>query len=169
MNHSDDYFKNTFDSLHDTFRKSATGLVEVMFGTKAISKEPWIICNVMDGTFDYIFRLISKNSEYKSNTIIGASMKALQKVMGDDCTLEDAKDAFGEYANCYNALLMEEPQFIERFGLMRQEVPEDATTLACFPIAWGIQGLLHFDAESIFMRFSIEDRKFSSELLESLS
>ncbi len=47
--------------------------------------------------------------------------------------------------------------------------PEDATTLACFPISWGIQGLMYVDTESIFMRFSIEDRKFSSELLESLS
>ncbi len=164
----DNVIYNTMVELREAFQKSAVELLSVMFNIKASVVDPWKITETSDARYDYVFRQIGENKKYKANAIIGASYGALEKVLGPNIDLNDARDAFGEFANCYYAVLMEHPYFIEQFGILTQRVPEDSTVLACFPMAWGVEGKLLFDGEELFIRFSVEEKKFDESILALL-
>jgi hypothetical protein len=161
--------KKPIIALQDKFQNSAVELMHHMFGILAEIREPWEIVDTFEAKFDYIFRLISLNARLKANTLIGANYDALQKMFWEHVSLEEAKDALTEFANVYNGMLMDEPLFVKSFGFMRQQLPEDSTVMACLPVAWGIQGRLYFENCSVFIRFSMEERKFFGDLISSLN
>ncbi|MBN1577143.1 MAG: hypothetical protein JW913_11360 [Chitinispirillaceae bacterium] len=160
--------KDSMIELREVFQRSAIELLSVMLNVHADVIDAWEITEISDARYDYIFRQISENKHYKANAIIGASYPALEKVLGPGINLNEAKDAFGEFANCYHAILMENQSFVDRFGILTQRVPEDSTALACFPLAWGAQGKLLLDTEELFMRFSMEENKFDKDILAFL-
>ena len=160
--------KDSLIDLREVFQSGATELLSVMFNVNATIIDPWEVSETSDTRYDYIFRQISENKQFKANAIIGASYSTLEKVLGPVPDLDEAKDAFGEFANCYHAVLMEDKTFVDRFGYLIQRVPEDSTVLACFPLAWGVQGNLQLDSEELFIRFSIEEKKFDEDILAFL-
>jgi kynurenine formamidase len=160
--------RDTMIELREVFQSSAIELMSVMFNVEAVVIDTWDVTETSDARYDYIFRQISENKQYKANAIIGASYPALEKVLGRNIDLNEARDAFGEFANCYYAMLMENQYFFENFGILKQRVPEDSTMLACFPLAWGVQGKLHFDSAELFMRFSVEENRFGEYILALL-
>jgi hypothetical protein len=154
--------------LREVFQSCAVELLSTMYCVHAVIRDTWEAAETCETRYDYIFRQISENKQYKANAIIGASYPAIEKVLGPNVGLNEAKDAFGEFANCYHAMLMEHQSFIDRFGFLKQRVPEDSAMLACFPRAWGIQGKLHLGAEELFVRFSVEENKFGDDILAFL-
>ena len=167
MNDKND-IKYSLTNLCEIFQNGAVELVSVMFNLPAVITQPWDVTEISDARYDYIFRQISENKQFKANVIIGASYTAIETILGSNISLDEARDAFGEFANCYNAILMEQPSFVEEFGYLTQRVPEDSTVLACFPLAWGIQGNLLIGQDSLFLRFSIEKNRFGEDLLAFL-
>jgi hypothetical protein len=161
--------KETLTKLRNDFQQSAIKLMSEMFGIHPEIRNPWEIVETFDGNFDYIFSLKSENKHYNSHTIIGMAYSTLEKILWKDVSLAEAKDALSEFANCYNGVLMDLPVMVDNFGYMRQFPPEDATTLACFPVAWGIHGTMYIDTESVFIRFSMEKRKFLDDLMEQIN
>ena len=166
--HQQNGIRETMIELREVFQSSAIELLSVMFNIDAAVIYTWDVTETSDARYDYIFRQIGENKQYKANAIIGASYPTLEKVLGPDIDLNEARDAFGEFANCYYAMLMENQHFLENFGILKQRVPEDSTVLACFPLAWGVQGKLCFDNEELFMRFSVEENKFGENILALL-
>ena len=160
--------KDTMMELKDVFQNSAIELMSVMFNIQITINDTWEIADSSDARYDYIFSQISENKQYKSYVIIGAAYPVLEKILGPNISLDEAKDAFGEFANCYHAVLMDNPTFVAQFGYLVQKVPEDSTILACFPMAWGIQGKINFQHEELFIRFSMEEKKFGDDILAFL-
>ena len=105
--------RDSIIELREAFQSSAIELLLVMFNVKAVIIDNWAITETSEARYDYIFRQIGENKLYKANAIVGASYPALEKVLGPN--VGEAKDAFGEFANCYYAMLMEYQSFVDSF------------------------------------------------------
>jgi len=164
---SDIDIRATLEENADLFGPVALELVQIMFGASATIHEPWRVYEYLQGDFDYTFVLYSSNRDYKSTTAIGIGYEGIAAFLGHPAAIEEARDAFGEFANNYCALLMDDQRFVNVFGVLVQSPPEDAIMQACFPRAWCVGGCMHVGEHPMYIGFSVQPITFRLEDLDA--
>ncbi len=162
---NDLWIKEVMENLAEDGSNIALECIDAMFQKSCIKREPWSVTEHLEGTFDYIFSLISRNSKFKSNLCIGIQIESIATFIGYEIDIEEAKDAFGEFGNVYCAMLMDNPLFKDKFGILRQALPEDAINEAFFPKAWGLNGRLYLKDHWIYMGYSMQEEKAELDFL----
>lgn len=160
--------RDILENLRPLFERTACELTKMMFNTDPVLPHPWSITDHIDREHEYIFTLVSFNKRFKARTILGASQTTLDAFIGHHVSLEDAKDALGEYANDHCAMLMDDPDYLEAFGFMRQNPPEDVIGLGFFPQAWALHGHMMIGDQSMYFAYAVERQRISMNLLDSL-
>jgi hypothetical protein len=150
------------------FERVSCELAYLMFNTRVSIVAPWTVSLEIVREHDYIFSLISENERFRNRTIIGANQAGLNAFIGEELSLIEAKDALGEYANIHCALLLDNPDFVESVGFIKQKPPEDSIGLGFFPQAWALHGYMACANQSIYFAFAVENQKIIMDVLDSL-
>lgn len=150
----------TLGKLKDFFPMIAAELAEAMFNVHDVTYKPWELSDHFEGQFDYIFSLGSSNDKFQGTTVIGMNLQDMPAFFGTKLEWADALDVLGEFANVFCAMMMDEPQFTNTFGFMRQKPPQDALNLAFFPKAWGVHGRISIQESSLYIAHFIDRKKF---------
>ncbi len=154
------WIKKIVENLTEVGSNTAVECVKAMFQKKCSIRDPWYVADRLEGTFNYIFSLVSTNERFKSTMCIGVQLENIKSFIGYDIDIEEAKDAFGEFANIYCAMLMDSKKFNEYFGILVQSLPEDAVNQTFFPLAWCFNGKLYIRKRWIYIGYSIKEESF---------
>jgi hypothetical protein len=134
-----------------------------MFQIECIICEPWAISQRLEGRFDYVFSLNSSNERFKATMCVGIALKAMSTFLGFDVTLDQANDAFCEFGNVYCGMIVDNKKFSDQFGILIQQVPEEALRQAFFPEAWSVGGMLQIGDERMYIGYSIGKNRYEQE------
>jgi hypothetical protein len=151
------YIRDKLFEMQDIFPRQAIELCKAMFGTKPVRKKPWTLSEFLRGDFEYIFSMDSDNETFRATTAMGIACADIPVMTGHDYPLDLAKDALTEFSNIYFGVMMDQLPFVKAFGLMQQEVPEDAIDRFFFPRAWCVSGLLSLDDSSLYFGFAVRE------------
>jgi len=161
----DIWIKKIIEDVTDDCATIAKECMYDMFQTKCEIKDPWGVVNHLEGSFDYIFSLVCRNENFKSNLCIGIPLGNIASFIGYQIDISEAKDAFGEFGNVYCAMLMDNRKLADNFGILRQELPEDAINQAFFPKAWGFNGKLCHDDKWVYLGYTIMEQSIQIDFL----
>ena len=147
-----DDMKDVLESIIDGVKEAARVTVDSFFMVDSETKDDWRIDERLSGEFDHIITLGCSNSDYQ-----GVIMVASEDDTHSDFfeSKEELVDIFGEVANTYCGILMDNEKIVDSFGVLSQAVPMYATKRAFFPRAWAITGKVYVNDSWIQMGFAI--------------
>jgi hypothetical protein len=158
------WIRDVLSDLSADFAQTAAECVQGMFQQESEIHEPWIVAQRLDGRFEYVFFISSSNLEYKSTMAVGIDIGNISAFIGCDITLDEARDAFGEYANIYCGMIADISLFSDHFGVLKQGLPEEAMHQACFPDAWAVQGRIYRNAQWMHLGYAIGKNRCTQPL-----
>lgn len=148
-------------AMSDIFSAIAIECLDAFLDIDAKVLEPWTITDQLQGKFDYIFILDSFNDKYESTLCIGAPEESMVNLFDTKIELDDAKDAVSELANIFCAVLMDYPEFTDHFGILIQNPPQEAISMAIFPKAPGIEGKIWYNTDWLYFGYSVRPNRLS--------
>jgi hypothetical protein len=114
--------------------------------------EEWVVSERIIGDYEYITTLGCSNSDFQGVVMVAAPESCLKEFFDN---AEDLRDVFGELANQFCGLLMDNEGFVDEFGVLAQTLPMHASKRAFFPRATAITGRIHFGETYIQVGFAL--------------
>lgn len=152
--------KKVLEEISPNLSAIAIDCADALFGWSLKVPIPWSVTNSLEGVFDYIFMMPSKNDKYSAFMVIGIGCESLRRLWGSEITLDDAKDAFGEYANTYCGMVQDVEAHNRNFGYLLNGFVEDAIVQTFFPLQWAVHGRGFVGQEPIYFGYSIKKETF---------
>lgn len=140
------------NDLKDDIRSVATEAVESLLMNDATAGDDWEVCERLSGSHDHIITLGCSNSDYQGVIMIGIDDEDARIYCESD---EEINDLFGEIANTYCGMLMDEKKVSEHFGFLSQAIPMYAAKRAFFPRAWAVSGKVIVGDAQIQVGFAV--------------
>ena len=102
------------------------------------------------------------SNNYQALAVLGTGDKEIAEFI-DSTECNEILDAFGEMLNTYIAMLMDNEQFINNFGILIQSIPQYSADMNFYPRAWGCNGTLSTPRDgSLYIGFAIKSNIQSS-------
>ena len=153
--------KDILESFQSVFSVVGRECVESLAQKSCEIREPWAVAQRLQGKFDHIFSLGNANIRYQAIMAVGINTPAINSFFDLSTDGEDLLDAFGEIANQYCGLLMDQKQFADNFGILTQSVPQYSVNQTFFPRVWGVEGRVYSGEEWIYIGYAIRPAFFS--------
>jgi hypothetical protein len=123
-------------------------------------EEPWAILERMPGNYLHNIIIGSGNDSYQAIFGIGFKTDPDFEVIPAD-TLDERVDAWGELANTYCGMLMDQKIFINSFNILTQSSPQYSTGDVFFSKAWSVCGALTVSNNiNIYLGYAIRRQMF---------
>ncbi|KMQ49924.1 hypothetical protein CHISP_3138 [Chitinispirillum alkaliphilum] len=145
-------------NLTDIFKQSAVNCVEAFFGISCQETQDWAVVEQLCEQSDLTLIVGSASEEYQAILAIGINQDAIESFVGEKVDFNEARDIFGEFANVYSGMLMDEADFNSIFGYLNQSVPVLYSEGTPFlPFVSGVQGkVLVDDGKWMYIGFAIK-------------
>ncbi len=144
-------------SMPGVFLETALACVTAFFGRPCDRSGEWGVVDRLDSSFDLIITIGCANKAYQGILAVGIDHASMAHFVGETVTVFEARDIFGEFANNYCAMLMDQPQFNARFGILHQSLPVLYSNGQPFlPFISGIQGTVLLGSGSIHIGFAVQ-------------
>jgi len=163
MTHNE--LKNTtdlFEEIVDIFPECACKCFDIFFQKPCSPSAPWKVTDDIDCNTDRIITIGCANNAFQAISAIGINNADCRLLINDDLPDDDFLSLFGEVANTFIALLMDQEEFISRFGILNQSVPVlYSKGMPFLPFISGISGAISVeDRITIKIGFSMNHRLF---------
>ncbi len=143
---------DTLNSLLEGVKEKALETVESFFMVDATLGEDWTVEERLAGEYDHIITLGCSNSDYQGVIMVATEDGHTDAFFEEK---EELIDIFGELANTYCGMLMDDNDVVEQFGILSQAVPMYASKRAFFPRAWAVTGKVYVDNSWVQIGFAI--------------
>ncbi len=147
-----DNLKGTLTSLLEGVKKKAHESVESFFMVDATIGEDWTVEERLAGEYDHIITLGCSNSDFQGVIMIATEDGHTDAFFDEK---EELIDIFGELANTYCGMLMDDEDVVDEFGVLSQAVPMYAAKRAFFPRAWALTGKVYVGDSWVQIGFAI--------------
>ncbi|ERP31645.1 hypothetical protein [Chitinivibrio alkaliphilus] len=139
--------------IHDEICSAAVHTVESLLNVDVSVGEDWEVRERLTGKYDHIITLGCSNSDYQG-VIMVAVDDAGAREYGE--SHEEIVDIFGEIANTYCGMLMDQKGVKEKIGILSQAIPMYAAKQTFFPRAAAASGsVITEDGVAIHIGFAI--------------
>ncbi len=152
--------KDALEKITDAFAFVGKECVESLSMKQCDVREPWAVVQRLQGRFDHIFSLGNANTDYQAIMAVGIQAQCIPDFFEIDASSDDLMDAFGEIANQYCGLLMDQEPFTENFGILTQSVPQYSINQTFFPRVWGVEGRLWIGESWLYIGYAIRSSAF---------
>jgi hypothetical protein len=152
---SDPDIVETLQSLREAFPRVAAECFEAVFAEEAETTEAWEATPRLQVRSEHCFSLGSGNESYQAIAVAGFGEAGLDAFADETLSRGDVIDAFRELLNTYCGMLMDEPAFVEHFGILTQSLPQYTYKSLFVPRADGMQGALRVRGGEIVMGYAI--------------
>jgi hypothetical protein len=148
------------DEIVDTFTVTAKECIEIFFRKQSSPSSPWTVTDDIDCNTDRIITIGCANDGFQAITAIGINHSDCRKLLDQDIHDDGFIYTFGELANTYIALLMDQEAFSKRFGILHQSVPVlYSKGMPFLPFISGISGSITIEQDiMIHFGFSMNHR-----------
>lgn len=148
------------EEIIDTFSITAAECINLFFQKKSSPSSPWKVTDDIDCNTDRIITIGCANNGFQAITAIGLNHSDCRDLMNQDIPDDEFIYTFGEFANTYIALLMDQKAFSDRFGILYQSVPVlYSKGMPFLPFISGISGSISIEEDiTIYFGFSLNHR-----------
>jgi hypothetical protein len=133
--------KEKLENIKVMFSNLAIECVLSFFQVQCTPKSPFQILERLPGEFEHNIFLGNGNDTFQAVLAVGLSdkdAKGFVEFQGE----EDLLDIFGELANVYCGMLMDQNDFTSYFGILTQAVPQYTAKQVFYPKAFACAGEL---------------------------
>lgn len=124
-------------------------------GIKSNVREPWTILERLPGDNPHNIMLGAGNNLYQAIFAVGFKTEKDMELISSS-NFEELIDAWGEFANTYCGMLMDNLPFTESFGFLTQSIPQYSSGNVFYSKAYACSGtLVAADNREINMGFAI--------------
>ncbi len=138
--------------LKESVKNVAVEAVESLLMVDAEAGDDWEVFERLSGNHDHIITLGCSNSDYQGVIMFGVND---EDALNFCESAEEVNDLFGEIANTYCGMLMDQEGIADRFGFLSQAIPMYAAKRAFFPRAWAISGKVLAGGVTIQVGFAV--------------
>lgn len=147
---------DSISQIVNVFSDTAESCVSTFFGKMCISEAPWTSDKQIDKDLKYVLIMGGASDVYQSILKVAMDSDVIFELTGQDLCERDFCDVFGEFANTYYAMLMDDRRFADRFGILNQTVPVLYTKGNPFlPHISCVQGHILVNGKRMFIGFAI--------------
>lgn len=151
-----DPVKTTLEELCSSIAAIAESCVYTIFSKRCTLKDDWSIIDRLKGDFPHNICLGCGNDRFQALAVMGTGNAEIQEFIGST-EPDDILDAFGEVLNTYFGMLMDDPTFVARFGILTQSIAQYSADINFYSKAWGCNGsLITPDKGIIYIGFAIK-------------
>jgi hypothetical protein len=141
------------------FSDTACASVQALFSKDPEVENAWSADKHMEIKQKYILIMGGASDIYQSILTIGIDVDTIIELLGQELSERDFSDTFGELANTFCGLLMDNTEFTDRFGILNQTVPVLYTKgIPFLPFIFGVQGYISINGKKIFIGFAIRKK-----------
>ena len=150
---------NLLKEMVDIFPASACKCIDTFFNKPCVPSAPWRITGDIDCNTNRIITIGCANNDFQAIAAIGVNSADCQSLLNrEEIADDDFISIFGELANTFIALLMDQEPFIFRFGILHQSVPVlYSKGMPFLPFVSGISGAVTVEEISMIkFGFSVD-------------
>jgi hypothetical protein len=136
-----DPVKKILEHLGASIATIAQNCVQTIFGKPCTINDDWNIVERLNGDFPHNVCLGCGSDSFQALAVLGIDDAVVMEYIGSR-NGNDILDAFGEMLNIYFAMLMDDVQFAECFGILTQSLAQYSSDTNFYPKAWGYSGTL---------------------------
>jgi hypothetical protein len=124
-------------------------------GMTSTVEEPWAILERLPGNYLHNIIIGSGNDSYQAIFGIGFKTDLDFEVIPAD-TLDERVDIWGELANTFCGMLMDQKMFVDSFNILTQSNPQYSSGDVFFSKAWSIYGALTISKKiNVYLGYAI--------------
>jgi hypothetical protein len=139
------------------FNKTANECLSVIFNRVGDNVNDWAVVSRINIKCDNVLIMGAASEMYQAIFAIGLNSDMYEELTDQTMEEADFSDIFGEFANTYYALLMDNHEFVSRFGIVNQTIPLLYTKSVPFlPFISGVQGSVMVNGKSIYFGYAIQ-------------
>lgn len=151
-----DPVKKGLEQLDTAITDIAKNCIYTIFNKQCIIADDWYIVDRLNGDFPHNICLGCGNDAYQALAVLGTGNKVIEEFIGD-MNSDAILDAFGEMLNTYFGMLMDNPIFVENFGILNQALAHYSADINFYSKAWGLNGTLITPQKgSVYFGFAIK-------------
>lgn len=147
--------------LKNVFEETIVECTQVFFEQKSRLREEWKVVEQFIFDTDFVLTLSSGNPDYQAVLVVGIQTSALKYLQNNEAVnVNVAMDILGEFANNYSGMLADQSDFVNSFGVLRQEIPIlYSQGLSLLNFISGVQGKVYFENHWIKTGYAIRERR----------
>lgn len=155
-----DDVKDNLEHCKEIFSKKAIDCIESMFQIECSINSAWSVTERISGEFDHNISVGNGNETYQGIMAIGLNTSELESFFQYD-QIDYIIDVFGEFANTYIGMLMDESEFTDRFGILTQAIPQYTQSKIYYPRAWACAGtIINDQGKPIYIGYALRKLTF---------
>jgi len=149
----------------DIFPRIGIECLSSFAGMTSTVEEPWTILERMPGNYRHNIIIGAGNDSYQAIFGIGFKTDVDFEIIPAD-TLNERVDAWGELANTYCGMLMDQKIFIDSFSFLTQSSPQYSCGDVFFSKAWSIYGALSVSKKiNVYLGYAIRKQLFCASAI----
>jgi hypothetical protein len=136
-----DPLKQQLDNHCRSVAETANACIKTFLNKECSICNDWETIDRLDGNFSHNIFLGASNKNFKALAVLGMSTEVIQEFIQSTVDT-DILDAFGEMLNIFYAMLLDNSEFENDFGILLQSFPQYSSEINFYPRAWGCNGTL---------------------------
>jgi hypothetical protein len=152
--------KKILEEIVPVFQQTAIECISIFFGKEGQNNDFWSVVERISFSCENILIMGGASDNYQSILALGLNSDAIKELTEQSLSESDFSDMFGEFANNYCALLMDNKEFVRHFGILNQTVPILYTKgIPFLPFISGVQGVVMVNGKKLFIGYAIQHTK----------
>ena len=151
----------TLNEVATLFSSTAAECVNALLGIKCECREQWVFVPRLEAEFENVVIMGSASDQYQSILAIGINDEEIADFLGrNDFDNDETLDIFGEVANNYCAMIMDQKGFHNQFGILNQSLPVlYSKGIPFLPFISGIEGKIYSNNQFVYFGFAIQKKR----------
>lgn len=156
------YKKQILEEIVHVFQQTALECVSIFFGKEGQCNDKWAVVDRISFSCDNILIMGGASDKCQSIFALGLNSDIIIELTEQSLSENDFSDMFGEFANNYCALLMDDKKFVSCFGILNQTVPILYTKgIPFLPFISGVQGVVVVNGKKLWIGYAIQNKKIN--------
>lgn len=151
--------KLSLKDVSDIFSSISIECVRALLGISCEIKTPWKFVPRLQAEFENVVIMGSANDRFQAILAIGMDDFSVEGFFGKLVDKNEFFDIFGEVANNFCAMILDNHEFYSQFGVLNQSLPVlYSKGIPFLPFISGIEGRIYSNNQFAYFGFAIQKR-----------
>jgi hypothetical protein len=152
--------KLALNDVSDIFSSTSIECARALLGISCELKEPWKFVPRLDAEYENVVIMGSASDLYQAILAIGMNDSSVEGFFGKLVDKNEFFDIFGEVANNFCAMILDNYEFYRQFGILNQSIPVlYSNGIPFLPFISGIEGRIYSNNQFAYFGFAIQKRR----------
>lgn len=152
--------KLSLNDVSDIFSTTLIECARALLGISCEIREPWKFVPRLEAEFENVVIMGSASDLFQAILAIGMNDSSVEGFFGKLVDKNEFFDIFGEVANNFYAMIMDNREFHSQFGILNQSIPVMYSKgIPFLPFISGIQGRIYSNNQFVYFGFVIQKRR----------